>query len=99
MVNDARESRHQDQPPKDNVATKKANAAAIKREGLALHMTDTTAMDADTRAWYNEQRALIFKKRAAAATPTTEPTSPPATGYTSAAMTERPSTANDPIHI
>jgi hypothetical protein len=33
---------------KDNVSTKKANAAAIKQEkDLALLMTDTTALDAE----------------------------------------------------
>ncbi|KAK1678993.1 hypothetical protein QYE76_039841 [Lolium multiflorum] len=80
---------------KEFVATKKANAAVIKWEkDLALPMTDTTVMNADTRAWYNEQRELMFKERAVAATSTTVPDPPPATGSTSAATeVDAPSTA------
>jgi glycine cleavage system regulatory protein len=42
-----------------NICLLKTNVATKKREkDLALLMADTTPMDTETRAWYEEQRAI-----------------------------------------
>jgi hypothetical protein len=90
---------------KDNVATKKANAVAIKREkDLALLMTDTTGTNVETRAWYNEQHTHYLQAEGNGRDSNNGAHPPPAmnstpTSSTSAAMEEAPSTAADPIHI
>jgi hypothetical protein len=80
---------------KTNVATKK------REEHLALLTAETSTMDAESRAWCNEQRAVIFHEMAPVTATSTTPTarSTPPTTATSTTVTtteEAPSIVADP---
>ncbi|XP_024311048.1 uncharacterized protein LOC112268943 [Brachypodium distachyon] len=62
----------------DKLEILKVNVAAKKRrEDLLILTCDTTGMDAEVKAWYNDQRRLILAEaRAPKSTPATAATAP-----------------------